>query len=274
MPLLADLQAGVRQAVTVGDARAVTSLLVGGVDPPKRLAIHQRHYRASLITTISERFPATAWLVGTDVVTDAARAFVQIHPPRRPCIVEYGEDFPAFLARHERVAALPYMRSFAELEWHVGQVSIAIDRTPVTWSDIVLLGSDLLLSARVELQPGLRYLRASWAVDRLMRTYLTDSAPEKFILSHTETYIEIRGARGAVQIESIAPATFAFRAALLRNRPVGDAAETALECDEAFDAGKALTELVAAGLVTRVATKTPRRCSGRLSDSRRTKGLG
>jgi len=256
MPRLADLQAGVRLAVTLGDRDGVASLLVGGAAPAKRLAIHQRHYEASLVTAIGEKFPATAWLIGADVVADAARAYVRTHPPQRPCIAEYAEDFPVCLTRHERALTVPYVESFAELEWHVGQVSISVDGPPLTWSKVAAVGSDALLSARVVLQPGVRYLRAAWAIDQLMAMYLTDSTPETFVLTNADTCIEIRGARGALHVAPIDPATFVFRSALRDGRPLGESAETALDGDSAFAAGKALMDLVTAGLVTGVITTT------------------
>ncbi len=252
MPCLADLQAGVRQAVMLRDHGAVGSLLVGGTDPVRRLAIHQRHYEASLVTAVCGKFPATTWLVGADLVTNAARAYVRTHPPQRPCIAEYGEDFPEFLALFEHGLNLPYLRSFAELEWHAAQVSVAVDYPPVTWIEIVELGSDALLSTRVVLQPGLRYLRASWAIDRLMTTYLAGAEPDEFVLTNADTHIEVRGVRGALRIESLNAGTFVFRSALVGGRPVGDAAEAALAGDPAFDAGTALTNLVAAGLIARI----------------------
>jgi len=86
---LADVQARVRQAVT-GDGSLDAALpLVGGSEPARRLDIHRRHYELSLVTALRQRYPASAWLVGADVVTAAARAFVRVHPPQRPCIAEY-----------------------------------------------------------------------------------------------------------------------------------------------------------------------------------------
>jgi hypothetical protein len=252
MPSLADLQTRVRQAVTAWNPGPVSSLLVGGPDPVRRLAIHHRHYETSLVTAFREKFPATAWLVGGSRVTDAARAYVRSHPPQRPCIAEYGEDFPAFLARFDHGPDLPYLQAFAELEWHVAQASVAVDCPPVTWVEIVQLGGDALLNARVALQPGLRYLRASWAIDRLMTTYLTGAEPDRFVLTNVVRHIEVRGARGALWIESLDAGTFLFRRALIGGRTLGDAAEIALAGDQAFDAGKALASLVAARLVTGV----------------------
>jgi hypothetical protein len=87
---LADIQAGIRDALVDGNGAAVAPVLVGGRRPAQRLAIHQRHYVASLTRALVERFPATVWLVGSELVTHVATLFVREHPPTRPCVAEYG----------------------------------------------------------------------------------------------------------------------------------------------------------------------------------------
>jgi hypothetical protein len=190
MPGLADVQAGVHQALVTGDASEVEHVLVGGTDGRRRLAIHQRHYRTSLVTALLDRFPATVWLVGSDLVLDAARQFVQEHPPSRPCIAEYGDSFPGFLARHPSAAHLPYLSSFAELEWHLGRLSLAVDRPA-----------------------GVHYLHAGWAVDELIGLYLSDNEPERFVLQPGDVWLEVRGNRGELQMNRLSEAEFKVRAA-------------------------------------------------------------
>jgi hypothetical protein len=259
MSSLADAQWRLRQAVT-GVANACEGLLLtGGVDPTKRLEIHRRHYAASLSRAICEKFPASIWLLGARVVFDAARTFVRLHPPCRPCIAEYGNEFPVFLSQHAGARAFPYVESFAALEWAVGQASIAVDRPPVPWSALVQVGAERLQGARLALQPGLRYRRADWPVDELMKMHLADSAPDSLVLAPAETCVEVRGSRGTLHIERLDPATFAFRRALDDGRPIGDAAEAALDRDDGFDPGGALANLTAAGLVVGVSVDTEER---------------
>ena len=252
MPSLADLQAGLRHAVTSGDATALGSVLVGGRRAQGRLAIHQRHYEASLVTALLDKFPATGWLIGSALTMLVARAFVRAHPPVRPCIAEYGAEFPTVLGAHDPGATPPYLQQFAELEWHVGQVSIATSQPPLVWSQFVCVGAEGLLGVRLTLQPGLRFVHATWAIDDLMKIYLTGSAPDRFTLADGDTWIEIRGARGEVRFTRLDPATFLFRTALLVGLPLGDAAERALARDERFDAAHALIALVADDLVTAI----------------------
>ena len=184
MPTLADLQGTIRQAVVLGEASAVAPLLLGGSDARKRLAIHHRHYETSLVTALLNRFPATVWLVGSPFVTAAAIQFVRDRPPSRPCIAEYGEDFPGFLSAVNGAAELPYLRPFAELEWHMSRLSLAITRPALSQADLSAIEPATLADVRIALQPGVHYLHAAWDVDNLIRLYLTDSAPNQFALQN------------------------------------------------------------------------------------------
>ncbi len=249
MPSLADLQARIVRVVAGASVGEVEGL-VGGVDPARRLLIHRRHYEASLSTALREKFPATAWLVGERFVGAVAREFLRVHPPLRPCIAEYGAEFPAFLARFGGAVELPYLRAFAELEWALGQVSVAIEEAPLTWPDMSRLGAGLL-EARLDLQPGVRYLRSRWNVDTLMTRYLEDDVRNRFELIERDTLIEVRGARGDFRIERLEATTFAFREALAAGRAFADAASDALDLDDTFDAGDALRTLVQSGLLVR-----------------------
>ena len=125
MPGLAELQSEMRQAVVLGKTAGIASALAGGRDALLRLEIHRRHYEASLMSALLGKFPATVWLAGRPFVANAARRYIRQFPPQAPCVAEYGETFPGFLAAGAGAERTPYLRQFAELEWHVGHVSIA-----------------------------------------------------------------------------------------------------------------------------------------------------
>ena len=184
------------------------------------------------------------------------RAFVRAYPPVRPCIAEYGFEFPAFLAAQGAQATPPYLQPFAELEWHVGQVSIAISEPALVWSDLVCVGADALPGVRLRLQPGLRYVHGTWAIDDLMKVYLTASPPDLFTLADGDTWLEIRGARGAVQFTRLDPATFLFRSALVDGRATWGRRGARARMRRAFDTAHALIALVADGLVTALTPET------------------
>jgi hypothetical protein len=186
MRTLAEVQAGIRDALVHGDSSAVMSLLVGGVHPEHRLAIHQRHYAASLTRALVERFPATAWLVGSDLVTHAAQTFVRDHPPETPCIAEYGEAFPRYLRTQAGTDALPYLAQFAEIDWHLGRLALATNDSP-----------------------HVHVMHLDWSLDELMAIFLTDNAPEQFALRCEDVSLEIRGLRGELSMTRLSEAAAA-----------------------------------------------------------------
>ncbi len=252
MSSLVEVQTGVRDALLTGRTSALTGLLRGGGDPEKRLAIHQRHYRVSLVTSLLDRFPATVWLVGSEFVGTAADAFVSRVPPSRPCIAEYGEDFPAFLADWHGAASLPYLQQFAALEWQLARVSLAVDLPPVTPADLQIIGSERLAEAQLLLQPGLHHVRLDWALDELFTLYLTDHSPEAFALTPGPVFLEVRGSRGELRLTRLTPADFSFRSALAAGATLMDAMASAMEIDQAFDPGTGLVDALGLNLVTAV----------------------
>src|SRR5206468_206777 len=119
------------------------------------------------------------------------RAFVHECPPMAPCIVEYGDDFPAFLASRSETERLSYLRSFAELEWILGHASIAIEHPPLDATALACVDEKALLDVDLELQPGVWYLQADWPVDDLMKLYLTNAASGEFVFEPAATWLQI-----------------------------------------------------------------------------------
>ena len=250
MPPLLETQRLVRLAVVTGEVTDVAPILVGGRDPGKRLAIHHRHYETSLVTALLGKFPAAAWLVGSTFTTQAVQQFVRERPPHALCIAEYGADFPEFLSTRPTADRVPYLRAFAELEWYLGRVSLAVTRPALTQADLAGLDPERLVDLRMALQPGIHYFHAGWAVDDLMRLYLMDSAPDRFTLDEGDVWIELRGARGEMHMNRLDRGTCAFRMAVSAGQPLGEAAASALDVDATFDPGQALTALISEGLAT------------------------
>jgi hypothetical protein len=196
MPALADIQSAVRDALVHGDRSDLAPILLGGAHPAHRLAIHQRHYTASLTRALLDRFPATVWLVGSALVTDAATSFIREQPPSKPCIAEYGESFPRHLGEHPVAASLPYLSQFAELEWHLGRLALATEDSP-----------------------HVHYFHLDWSLDELIGVYLSNSAPDQFSLRHEDVWLEIKGLRGSLDMHRLALDDFLRRA---KGRSAGD----------------------------------------------------
>ncbi len=251
MPL-AKFQAQVRGAIIDGTVAPLALILTGGVKSLERFAIHQRHYEASLLRALVEKFPAVVWLAGSPFVAAAARAFIRQHPPSAPCIAEYGETFPAYLGGRAEAQDIPWLRWVGELEWRLGHVSLALEHLPLPVAALAGIAPERLADRALALQPGLHYLAAPWPVDELLKLFLSDSAPESYALDPEDIFLEVRGARGAFSMARLNAATFTFRRSLAQGLSVASAAEQALDVDPAFDAGHGLVQLIAAGLATAI----------------------
>lgn len=252
MPALVEMQQNIRDVVLGGSADPIVSLLVGGALPERRLAIHQRHYQASLVDALLGKFPACVWLLGSPLVAEAARAFVRCHPPGAPCIAEYGEAFPEFLSVHAEARSFPCVLSLARLEWDLGRVAIAVDSTPIGMDALAALEASRLPDVVLKLQPGVHYLELDWPVDELVKLYLSDDAPDRFHLEPAAVALELKGARGTFQINRLDRAAFLFRCAIAGGISIGLAAERVLDVDPDFDVGGALAALMADNLAVGV----------------------
>jgi len=240
------MQTRLRDAILAGDGVGAAPLLTGGREALTRFAIHMRHYEASLVSALLDKFPACVWLLGEPFITSAARDFVHSRPPSMPCIAEYGVDFPKFLADLPGAARAPSARALAEAEWHLGHVSVAIDYAPLGLAALAPFPAETLADIALRLQPGLAYVSAAWPIDDLLRLYLSDAAPDRYVLEPADIWLEISGARGEFRFDRLDEAEFAFRKALAEGASIGAAAEPALDLDSGFDAGGALTQLFAA----------------------------
>lgn len=252
MAHLAEWQRRVRNAVVAADASSAAELFTGGPRAVRRLAIHVRHYEASLVRVLMGRFPATAWFVGSQIVEQAAGRFAHARPPRSPCMAEYGEAFPAFLAGHAGPSCPACLEELSSLEWRLGQLALAVDRPALGRRDLSARSGEDLADAVFTVQPGLAYLRAAWPIDDLLSVFLAGTEPPARTLAPADVRLELRGVRGALALSRLDAGDFAFRAAVAGGRALGAAAEEALNADPSFDPGRALSSLLDAGLVTAV----------------------
>ena len=179
MPL-AEFQADMRNAIVDGRCEALAAVADRRHDPLKRFAIHRRHYEASLVRALSEKFPATVWLAGSAFVTAAAQDFIRQLPPSAPCIAEYGESFPDFLGEREGAERMAWLR------W-VGAPGMAARpggaggrrRRRCTIEQVAKIAPDELVERALTLQTGLYYLAAPWPVDELVNLFLSEAAPDR-----------------------------------------------------------------------------------------------
>lgn len=115
---LADLQGAYRAYLLTGDSRKLAPAIVAGAfDEAERLGIYRDNFLTGLGEALKASFPVTLHLVGGDFFGQAARRFVLAHPPHRPCLFEYGAEFPNYLRDLPELSTLPYVAEMTRFEF-------------------------------------------------------------------------------------------------------------------------------------------------------------
>ncbi|MDP1730397.1 MAG: DNA-binding domain-containing protein [Devosia sp.] len=253
MSSLAETQATLRRAIVAPEvAEAVLPMLAAPRGARRRLAIYQRHYHESLGRHLLGRFPTVEWLLGSQRMRALVDAFIRVSPPKAPCMAEYGVEFTNFIAWDRSTHNLPYLEDAAWLDWHLGDVAVAVDRPPLQVAALRAFPQDRLPDLAMTLQAGTRYLGSGWPVDDLVRVKLSENAPGQLTFNPVPVALEIRGSRGRFDVGRLDPATFKFRSAIGQGKPLGVAMQRALETDPEFDVPHGLASLFADGLVVAV----------------------
>jgi hypothetical protein len=245
---LSEVQAQFRAAVVARDA-AAPAMLTAPVPVGGRLEIYRRHYREALARHIVGRYPTVEWLLGSDRMRPLAEQYIRVSPPTAPCMAEYGAGFVEALKWDLTTSAVPYVHEVAELDWHLGGVSVATSGPALAISALADHPAERLPDLGLRLQPGTRYLESGWPIDELVRIRLGEQPPEQLEFKPYSVALEISGARGQFRITRLDRPVFKFRAALATGDALGDAVTAGVAVDPNFDFSLALATVFAEGLV-------------------------
>lgn len=79
-------------------------------------AVYRNTVIKGCIDTLAANFPTVQQLVGAPWFRSAALVYARATPPAKASLIEYGDDFPAFLAQFLPAAELPYLAGVAQLD--------------------------------------------------------------------------------------------------------------------------------------------------------------
>ena len=253
MPALPELQAAFCRAITGDDAAALADAVHGdGLDPAQRLQIYRNNSFLTLTEALAATYPATCHLVGRRFFDFAASVYIAGALPDRPCLFEYGGGFGDFLAGFAPASPLAWLPDVARLEWAVNETwnAPAVDK----------LAPDALAAAaeaegaglRLALDPALRTIASTWAVDAIWRANRADGDAEVSETVDTAVWLEVRRQADGVAVRRLDPAAWSLRALLCAGEAVGAAAAAILADAPDFDLAGALREMAAEGLFVAV----------------------
>jgi hypothetical protein len=254
MPTLHELQERFAAAVIDGDASEMAgSIIEDAPGAAARLGIYVNHFRVTLIDALAATFPIVQQLVGDPFFQAAARRYVREAPPARPCLFEYGGDFPAFLERLPEARSLAYLGDVARLEWAINEAWHAPDGSAVdaeAAAESIGAGfSDLSL----RLHSSCRLVASPFPVHRIWQVHQKACREREAIdLDAGGVRLLVHRQKDEVGWIELSAADFAFLDSLIMSGSLQKALTFARAVDHGFDPTALLAALIEGGLVSSI----------------------
>jgi hypothetical protein len=215
----------------------------------RRFAIYRNNVAVSLMAAIEARYPVTRRLVGDAFFRAMARAFVARAKPRSAIILDYGADFPDFIADFEPARDLAYLTDVARVENAWVEAYHSAEAEPLTVAALAAVDPATFGDLRLAFHPAARLLRSNHPAASIWAGHQGEGdakAPdnwrgEDILVTRPDADVRVR----------ILPAGgYSFAQALQSGARLGEA-HSAVDF-EGFDPGSHLIGLIEAGAIARV----------------------
>ncbi|WP_246659663.1 MULTISPECIES: DNA-binding domain-containing protein [Methylosinus] len=214
-----------------------------------RFDVYRNSVIGGLVRALATRFPAVERLVGEAFFAAMAREFVLRRPPTSAALLEYGEDFPDFVASFPPAKELPYLSDVARLEDARVRAYHAADVEPLSPQSLALVSPDRLAELTFDIHPSAFVLRS----DHPMVTIWSMNAgeAEAGTLDHWAAE-DALVTRPCLRVETrrLAPGGAIFLRRLAAGAEFGEAVSAATAEQPAFDLAAVLVEALASGFFT------------------------
>ena len=218
-----------------------------GLQPEVRLQIYRNHAILTLTEALKATFPVVCRLVDQRFFCYAAHEYICESLPSRPCLAEYGESFPDFLATFPACRELVYLADVARLEWAINRAlhtaaTDAADRWAWRSTDPSLT-----------LHPSLQLVQSQWPIERIWRVNQPDGDNDEVIDLDTggaRLLVFRRGDR--VIISGIDESDYAFLDAIVRGARLTEATRAGRRVAPWFDSAATLDFLFTEGLIVNI----------------------
>ena len=218
--------------------------------------VHRNNTRVLLREALGGVFPVSRMLVGDDFFAHVSQVFITQAPPRSPVLLDYGYDFPGYLATLPAAADVPYLSDVARLEWAVHRAYHAADAEPL----VVVAVAATLPAQSADLvftpHPSLMLVRSPYAVDQIWRLHQNGSPAAEVRIDDRAAYLVVARPRRAVEILSFDAAAFAVVEALAGGKALGQALDAGLSTSPDLAVDNLLANLLTAGLFMSVTQET------------------
>lgn len=232
-------------AAIAGDDVALSRWLKA---PAPGIGVYRNTIASGAIDALAATFATVRLMVGEQWFRAAAREFARAHPPGDPALINYGGDFPRWLADFPPAADTPYLAGIASIDWLWWQSWSAADVPLLDTATLSALPPEILDSTGLGVHPTLRLAAFDAGIPSLWLAHQSPLRGEACQLNDTPERILFIRTGQHVQSHLVDAATFAFIEALQRHDSIVAAAENAFAADPACSLSHILTGGIALGL--------------------------
>jgi hypothetical protein len=213
-------------------------------------AVYRNTVVKGCIDALEANFPAVARLVGSAWFRSAAAAYVRAEPPRDARLQRYGEGFAVFLQTFGPASDLPYLAPVARLDrcWTESHAAADAPAADAAW--LAALAPESLGAMVLHAHPAARWawfdelpIYTIWQRNRIK------DLNEDDLDWHGEGALLTRP-DAAVTWAALGRGGCAFLDACAAGRPLGDAAEAALQAEPGVDLAALLSHLLQRGALS------------------------
>ena len=126
----------------------------------ERLAIYRNNTLQSLSESVVDLYPSIEHVVGRDFLIATAKEYLKVAPPCSAALLNFGLDFPDFLAVFEHTKNYAYLPDLARIDMLRHQAYHAADEIPLTANQLQKIPLEELAQSRIQL-PTSCYILAS-----------------------------------------------------------------------------------------------------------------
>jgi hypothetical protein len=248
MSMLHEIQARLQLFIAEGDARACADdVAATPAIATDRLGIFRNNSLVTHTRVLAAVFPVVCRLVDPGFFAYLVHEFLRHNPPAHPCLSEYGETFPEFVANFPPVMRIVYLEDIARLEWAISRAASVPAPQSVSLNEFASRPADPAL-ARLKLDSSVRFVASEYPIDLIWQMNQSDNEVEAATLEERPAYLEVRGGRTEI-LRRLDKPDWVFRSLISSGDALGVAIETTLHFEPRFDLAGAIARLFAEGLV-------------------------
>jgi Putative DNA-binding domain len=212
----------------------------------KRFAVYRNNVTVSLVRAMETNFPVVRRLLGNTYFAGLAREYVQKHPPQSPLMFFYGTDFSSFLEAEEDLRDYPYLGDIARLEQQLRHSYHETDAPCLAVTELSHLSEHELMELVLTPHPAMALVSSAFAIHAIYLANQTETPAPVVDVLQSQSILLTRPLHD-VQLHGVSNASLIFLRALSDKNALGDAANSALQADDAFDLVAAINLMVASG---------------------------